>query len=270
MLGRELVCPPGGGWRCLETSLVAQSEDVWVAGVCRGQAKRPTVHRTTLSTCRRNEPPEMLSSAEVENHGLRGQGAVCSHLGPGPSILPEPLGTGGQREGVMADTRMVDCVDSAIRTGAAHPAQHAWETHIPLLPGSLCSWSSPLANPTRKPEVRRHPRPSASRGREQGSDEGENTRAQASARPPDTKIPQDSVTSLLLGCLSVRIPGCPPAPFTTVGSAWPTRVPHSLDDSPPPPSSPRPLSGASSRSCQRFLEGSARRSCKSQVYQPSK
>lgn len=211
-----------------------------MAGVCRGQAKHPAVHRTTLNTCKRNDPPEMLSSAEVENHGLGGQGAVCSHLGPGSSMLLEPLGTGGQREGVMADTRTVDCVDAAIRAGAAHPPQHAWkevsqgnrETHVSLLPGSL---SSPLANPPRKPEVRWHPCPSASRGREQGSDERENTRAQASARLPDTKIPQDSVTSLLLGCLSVRIPGCPPAPFTTVGSSWPTRVPHSLDDSAPTP-----------------------------------
>lgn len=66
--------------------MVDKSKGMRAAGVCRGQAKPFMMHGTTFNTCKKNDPKSVAS------------------------VLLEPLGIGGQREGVMADTRMVQIV----------------------------------------------------------------------------------------------------------------------------------------------------------------
>ena len=66
----------------METYLVAKSEGMWVAGVCRGQVKHPTMLRTTLNRCGGMIHPQMLNGAEVEN--------------PGTGSCAQPAGTEAQ------------------------------------------------------------------------------------------------------------------------------------------------------------------------------
>ena len=94
----------------METSPVAKSEGMWVAGVCRGQAKHPTTLRTTLNRCGGMIHPQMLNGAEVEKPWHGEPWAACRNRGPVGLVLPEPRGTGGRREGVTADTTLVEAV----------------------------------------------------------------------------------------------------------------------------------------------------------------